>query len=93
MLTSIVFHHEESGRTLNREAVWRPFGIYLIFESPEKLVFSVPISDCLAVPDYTANAIVTLDKINGEWVRTIEVNEVTHIQFIDNEWVYTVETV
>jgi hypothetical protein len=94
MLTSVEFHHEESGHVLNREARWHPFNINLISEAPEKLVFNVPLDDCVGMaPVFWADATVTLEKINGEWIRTIEVNEVTRIQFIDNEWVYTVETV
>ena len=94
MLTSIEFQHEKSGRVLNREARWRYFEMYLILETPEKLVFNVPLDSCVGMsPSHWADAIVTLEKINGEWVRTIEVSEVTHIQFTDGEWVYTVETV
>jgi hypothetical protein len=80
MLTGVEFLHEESGRVLNRNARWRHFEMYLISESPEKLIFNAPLDDCVGMsPTYIADAIVTLDKINGEWVRTIEVNEVAEV--------------
>ncbi|MCL2638210.1 MAG: hypothetical protein FWD48_07535 [Oscillospiraceae bacterium] len=92
MLTDIEFFHEKSGEVLNREGGWRHFNIYLIYETPEKLIFNVPLDDCVGMtPTYTANAIVTLEKTDGEWVRTIEVNEVSRRELIDNEWVWETE--
>ena len=92
LLTSVEYYYEKGERTLNRDWRWLYSNLYLISEADDMLVFSTLLDDCVGMsPTYTATAIVTLEKKNGEWIRTIDVSEINRNELIDGEWVWFVE--
>lgn len=46
--------------------------IYLVSEAPKKLVLKTTLENHSWVTDESGGAVYTLEKVNGEWVRTIE---------------------
>jgi len=61
--------------TLYHDTLYADFSIYLVSESPEKLVFKTKIGDSgMAYVIEPIDIIFTIERINGDWVRTVELD-------------------
>lgn len=76
MLTDI--HYPESPvPNLCHDTYANFYPVYLVSEAPDKLVLKIVVWNYYCEPDEAIEAICTIEKKNGEWVRTIEFQSIS----------------
>ena len=76
MLTDIQYP-ESPEPYLNHDAYANFYPVYLVSEAPDKLVLKIVVWNYYCEPDEAIEAICTIEKKNGEWIRTIEFQNIS----------------
>ena len=81
LLTDLGFDYYEDDRSywLCHDNMMSFFPVFLISESPDKLEFTTTV--CAGYDNIAADASFTVERINGEWVRTEHIYNIHHVDF------------
>lgn len=74
MLVSIEYENEDGTERLWHDDWAQFYPVYLVSEAPDKLVLKTTVGNVYS-PDEEAEAVYIIEKIDGEWVRTVEIDD------------------